>query len=91
VLLISPTPRQREFACGPYIGTTQGGASLAAPLDSLLKRSSLRPLCDIIIVLVTCRNIMTVSTLKVCTAQVRQNTFRVYARAVPIFLKYDDV
>jgi len=29
----SPTPRQRELVCGAFIGNTQVGASLAAPLD----------------------------------------------------------
>jgi len=35
--------------------------------DLLLKRSSLRSLRDIIIIFVTCRNIMNVSTCRVCT------------------------
>ena len=51
-LLTSPTPCQRELVCGACIGTAQFGASLAAPLDSLLKQSSLRSLCNMIIILV---------------------------------------
>jgi len=51
-LLTSPTPCQRELVCGACIGTAQFGASLAAPLDSLLKQSSLRSLRNMIIILV---------------------------------------
>jgi len=64
-LLIPPNPCQRELVCGACIGTAQVGAYLAAPLDSLFKRSSLRSLRDIIIVLVTFINIMPVRPLPV--------------------------
>jgi len=43
-LLTSPTPRRRELIYGACISTAQVGASLAAPLDSFFKRSSLRSL-----------------------------------------------
>ena len=52
-LLTSSTPRQRELVCGACIGTTQVAASLAAPLNSLFKRSTLRSPRDIILVFVT--------------------------------------
>jgi len=70
VLLTSPTPRRRELACEACIGTAQVGASLAAPLDSLFKRSSLRSPRDTILVFVTWRNIMNISTLKVWSPRV---------------------
>jgi len=60
-LLTSPTHCQRELVSDKLctsngwtcIGTAQVGASLVAPLDSLLKRSSLRSPCEIILVFVT--------------------------------------
>ena len=65
-LLTAHTPCKKELVCGACIGTAQVGTSLVAPLDSFFKRSSLRSPRDIIMVFVTCRNIMTVSTWKVC-------------------------
>ena len=47
VLLTSPNPRQRKLVCGACMGTEQVGTSLAAPLDSLFKQSSLRSLLDL--------------------------------------------
>jgi len=52
------------------ISTAQVGVSLAAPLDSLFKRSNLRSLHDrdMIITLMACRSMMMVSTWKVCSS-----------------------
>jgi len=40
-LIISPTPAQREFACGACIGTALVGVSLVAPLKFIFKQPSL--------------------------------------------------
>jgi len=64
-LLACAAPHQREIVCGACIGTTQVGASLAASLDSLLKQSSVRSLCDAIFK--TCTSMKKVSTRRACT------------------------
>ena len=83
----SPIPRQRELVCGACIGTTQVAASLAAPLNSLFKRSTLRSPRDIILVFVTWRNIMPVSAWKVYIVQERLHIRRVHTRAVSVLFK----
>ena len=53
------------IVCGACIGTIQIGASLAASLDVLFKRSSVRSLCAAIFK--TCTSMKKVSTRQACT------------------------
>jgi len=84
-LLTSHTTCRWELVCGACIGTAQvgRGASFLAPSDSFFRRSSLRSFRDIILVFVTWRYMMPVSTWNVHFLY----TLQVYA--VLFCLKYD--